>query len=286
MRAFWQSFGVLLIAILPTVAPGHEAVLVRSTPADFANPHDLVLSPDGRHLYVADLGNNVVRVLDAEKLVSVGIIGAGELNAPHDVAFDRQGRLLVADSGNDRIAIFDVQGVAGRRAGEIRGGLDSPEGIVVDADGRVYVTSVSGHNVSVFVNGVLVAREGRHGRQPGAYIRPHDIDVAPSGELYIADAGNNRIQVVDQDLRARRALEGSGFRFREPKYLAFDEHDRLYVADQHNNAVKIFDAARRQIATISGGLNRPEGVTARGGRVWVSDTYNNRVLLYRLKAGP
>lgn len=283
----WLLFVLTLAtAVLPVPSPGHDAVLVKATPRDFANPHDLVLSPDGRYLYVADVGNNVVRVLEPDSLVSLGIIGAGELSAPHDVTFDRLGRLLVADSGNDRIVIFDVQGATGRRVSELRGGLDSPEGVAVDADGRVYVTSAGSHNVSVFENGKLAARAGRHGRSPGAYIRPHDLDIAASGDLYIADPGNNRLQAADRNLQTLRVLEGSGFRFREPKYIAFDEHDRLYVADEHNNQVKIFDARRRPFATISGGLNRPEGVTARGGRVWVSDTYNNRILLYRLEAAP
>ena len=62
------------------------------------------------------------------------------------------------------------------------------------------------------------------------------------------------------------------------------------MADEYNNAVKIFDRGLRQVAVIPparGGrahrLNQPEGVTARGNKVWISDTYNNLVLLYELR---
>ena len=90
------------------------------------------------------------------------------------------------------------------------------------------------------------------------------------------------------------ALGGTPYDFDEPKYLAFDGRGWLYVADEDNNQIKIFDENREPLAVIGSGrrgkgadrLNKPEGVEAVGDRVWVSDTYNHRILLYRLKGAP
>ncbi len=49
------------------------------------NPHDLKLSPDGRYLYVADVGNNRVAILDPETLELLGEFGAGHQSGTHDI---------------------------------------------------------------------------------------------------------------------------------------------------------------------------------------------------------
>ena len=84
---------------------------------------------------------------------------------------------------------------------------------------------------------------------------------------------------------------GAGSDFHEPKYLAVDEGDWLYVADQFNHQIKVFDQSRLAIATIGTGkagkrlgeLDGPEGVEAQMGHIWISDTHNNRILLYKWK---
>ena len=63
----------------------------------YARPHDIVLSPDGRALYVADNGNHRIAVLDPVTLEERGSFGDGEVREPHDVAFDRDGHLLVLE---------------------------------------------------------------------------------------------------------------------------------------------------------------------------------------------
>ncbi len=96
-----------------------RAVLLEKSAVQFSRPHDLVLSPDRRLLYVADVGNNTVQVLDPKTLRIVGKIGADDLDSPHDVFFDDKGRLLVADTGNDRVVIYEVRGAEGKQVGEL-----------------------------------------------------------------------------------------------------------------------------------------------------------------------
>ena len=289
MREQWCSIirasGVPILMMLAVGAHAGAPVFVSASATSFDRPHDVVLSVDGKHLYVADIGNDVVKVLDADTLATVGEIGRGELDNPHDVALDARGRLLVADTGNDRIAIYAIDGTKGKLAGTLSGRLRSPEGVVADGEQRVYATSAGADNVVLFVDGKVAAERRDLGLR-----RPHDIDIDVRGLLHIVDPGNKRIVVVDRDLMPVRVLAGSPFDFNEPKYLAFDEAGRLYVADEHNHQVKIFDRDYRLLWTIGTGrsgkdpgmLRKPEGVAARGGRVWIADTYNDRIVLYRL----
>ncbi len=273
------------------LAAGDEVVFLKASSGKFDHPHDLTLGISSEYLYVADLGNHVVKVLDPFSLKTLGEIGKGDLNAPHDVAFDRMGRLLVADSGNNRIAIYKVNGVTATYEAELRGGLESPEGVTSDTRGVIYVTSAGLHNVFAFKNGKGIDVLGSPGSGIHRFVRPHDIEISFDGRLYVGDPGNNWIQILTPGLDVIGTFRGDGVDFREPKYMAIDESDWLYVADQFNHQVKIFNQHRQSISVIGTGepgkgrrqLSGPEGVEARIGHIWISDTHNDRIVLYKWK---
>ncbi len=255
----------------------------------FAEPHDLVLSLDRSLLFVSDLGNDRVKILDPKTLKTIDVIGQDDLNSPHDVALDNRGRLLVADTGNHRIVLYRVFGTKAQKVDSWDKGFSSPEGVVVDPDGAVYVTNVGHHNVMKFVKGKLVRQVGGKGSGPNQYIRPQDVDLDSQGRVYVADAGNNRIQILDKNLNFMRELKGPPFNFKEPKYLKIDHKGWLYVADKDNHQIKIFDKDFKLQGVIGDGkpgrkrgqLKKPEGVEVWNDNIWVADTYNGRVQLFR-----
>jgi len=290
MRRFLLA--VFALCLLPGAGAAEEvsATFVTASDESLSRPHDLALAPDGRHLYVADLGNDVVKVLDPESLATLGKIGADVLDSPHDVAFDPKGRLLVADTGNDRIAVFEISGTTGKLVASWSEGMDAPEGVVADIDGLVFVTNASGHDVLALRDGKQVAKAGRRGEGPNEYVRPHDIDLGPDGLLYVSDPGNNRIQVLDKDLAYKSELGGPAYGFHEPKYFALDDKGRLFVADEYNHQVKVLDEERRLVLTLGTGrkgkgpdrFNYPEGAEIRGPDLWIADTRNGRIVRYRV----
>jgi YVTN family beta-propeller protein len=266
--------------LAPSVATAQLAPqLIVSGPAELARPHDLVLDPAGRWLYVADMNNDSVAVLDPDSLALAGRIGVGELAKPHDVAFGPDGRLLVADTANSRIAVYELSGTTGLLVAEITAGLNWTEGVAAAPGGDLYASNVGGSDVARFRAGRLIRKNGASGNAPGQLIRPHDIDVAADGRLFIADPGNHRIQIWNADLQPITELRHA---FNEPKYFDLAADGWLYVADQHNNVIKVFDAGLERVVEFGEGiLNLPEGVEVAGQRIWIADTYNDRVRLFR-----
>ena len=274
------------LALAAGGAAAFEARLVKTSEATFARPHDLTLTPDGLYLLVADIGNNVVKVLVPGSLETIGLIGEGELASPHDVDIDARGRVLIADSGNDRTVLYSFDGVGhGGAVAERLAVWDrnqgSPEGVAAGTKGRVYVTNASLNTVIAMEDGAVTAT--METKLSGPLDRPHDIEADHLGRVFAADPGNNRVLVLDQNLAFVRSLEGPPYDFNEPKYVAVDDKGWLFVADEYNNLIKVFDDAYRPMGAVGlgDGLNQPEGVAVSGRYIWVSDTYNNRILLYR-----
>jgi DNA-binding beta-propeller fold protein YncE len=273
----------LLLVFTGAGADAFELEFVAGSPQIYAEPHDVVLSPDGRHLYVADNNNHRIAVLDPASLDLVGNFGDGEVGAPHDVAFDADGRLLVADTNNSRIAIYEVDGAKAELVDELKGSVRRPEGVAVHPNGRVYATGASSGNIEAFEAGTPTAAAG-------GLSSPHDVAVARDGTLWIADAGNDRLVQMTPDLEVIGTVEGSAYAFNGPRYLDFDEAGRLYVADKYANQIKILAPDGSLLMTIGSGeaspgpgeFDRPEGIAIRDDDVWFSDTYNDRIVRYRI----
>jgi len=267
--------------------PALQATLLAEFGYYLSQPHDGAFSPDGRRLYVTDMAYSLMRVLDAESLRLIDTFGRGELSRPHDAAFDRQGRLLVADTGNDRIAIYAVDGAQPKLVGEWKG-LVGPEGVAVAPDGRVYATNTGAGSVSILRDGRLERTVGATGSGAGQFRRPHDVEVGRDGTVYVVDSGNHRVQVFDAEMN-HRASSAADLGLNEPKYLALDG-ERIWLADENNHRIVLLDHDLKAIGILGSGrrgrtpteFNKPEAVLARSPFVWVIDTYNDRIVRLRI----
>ncbi len=93
-----------------------EPILVAASDSSFSRPHDLTLSPDRRLLYVADIGDDAVKVLHPDTLAMLGVIGGGRrgkgadrLNKPEGVEAVGD-RVWVFDTYNRRILLYGLAG--------------------------------------------------------------------------------------------------------------------------------------------------------------------------------
>ena len=273
----------LAMLIASTRAQSFELVYEAHSAQAFAQPHDITLSSDQRYLYVSDNNNDRIAVLDPESLALLGSFAEGEVSEPHDVVFQTDGRLLVADTGNSRIAVYEVSGTKGRLAGEYTGDFYRPEGVAVHPNGRIYVTGAGSGNIVALENGKTVAKAG-------GLSSPHDVAVASDGSIWVADAGNDRLVRMNADLKTLTVVEGKLYRFDGPRYLDLDDKGRLYVADKYAHKIKVLTPGNRLMYTLGedraglgpGLFDRPEGVVIHRNQVWFSDTYNNRIVRYRI----
>jgi DNA-binding beta-propeller fold protein YncE len=277
-----------LLLSLPTFAqPALRATQLAEFADGLAQPHDAAFSPDGKLIYLTDMRNSRIQVLEAMTLKPVGSFGAGELSYPHDAEFDKSGRLLVADTGNDRIAIYEVKGAQAKLGGELKG-LSGPEGVAVTSDGRVLVTNTRNGTLSVFRDGRLERTVAGPGTKDGELRNPHDVEADADGSVYVVDSANNRVQVFDAALK-HRATFGPEFGLSGPKYLAIDGN-RIWLADEYNHRILLFDRGHKLLGVLGSGkrgraadaFHKPEAVLARAPYVWVIDTYNDRIVLLRI----
>ncbi len=187
----------------------------------FLRPRGAIASDDGG-ITVADTGNHRIQSFDREgRSLSVWGLStrgvpksgsaAGQFASPGGVCVGRDGRMLVADSGNNRVQSHAMGVPAqGMSAGwEIWpspalddpmriGNYRMPSGIAVDQRGRTLIADSGNHRIVVRDErvGTWEAWGGRAGTAPGQFVMPMAISIGPGGQLVVADTGNDRLQVA------------------------------------------------------------------------------------------
>jgi sugar lactone lactonase YvrE len=120
--------------------------------------------------------------------------GAGQLSSPAGAEVSADGELFVADSGNDRIAIFAGDGTFART---LIGGLSGPRDVALDGDGRVFVADTGNNRVAVLSTaGALLP--GFESSGEAELSGPTGVAVGGSS-VFVADTGKSRIAVFEED---------------------------------------------------------------------------------------
>jgi DNA-binding beta-propeller fold protein YncE len=140
---------------------------------------------------------------------------------------------------------------------------------------------------------------GTQGSEPSQMATPHDLAIAPDGSIYVADAGNNRIQHFSAEGTfitawgsfgaANGATEAPPGTFNDPWGIAIGPDGSIYVTDTWNNRVQKFTADGKFLKQwgVSGqaetpfALWGPRGIVVDSqGHVYISDTGNKRIIIY------
>jgi len=271
-------------AVLLPASAEPVAEYLGASSVELKNPHDLKLTPDGKHLLVSDVGNNRVAILDPESLELVGEFGSDHQSGTHDVEFDAAGRLYVADTHNNRVTIYELDGLTAKLVGELKDGIRGPEGVLAHPNGRIYVGGAWSGNVVAFEDGKPVA-------ELKGLAAPHDLEVLANGDIWLSDSGNNRMLLLSPELDIKKELKGAPYNFNGVRYMDILADGTLIVGDKDNHQVKIISGDGEILQVIgsgkggkgSGEFRTPEGVEVSGDNVWFSDSGKDRVVRYRLR---
>jgi tripartite motif-containing protein 71 len=198
--------------------------------------------------------------------------------------------VYVADSGNNRIERFNLEGGEAMEwgsAGSGAGQFTYPRGVAAN-EGEVLVADDDNHRIERFdPNGAFQGTVGSQGTGPGQFGFPYGVALDAAGNVYVADDINHRVVKLNPDLSFAGAWGGFGSRPGQlafPRALASDPAGNTYVADTANDRIEVFDPAGNLLRVLGISARGPGGLTApRGlaidptGRLFVSDTVGNRV---------
>lgn len=226
----------------------------RGPEAAFDTPSHVAVDPDGT-LYVADTGNDAIRVISPDGIVSTLV--QGELRGPVGLAVAPDGRLVAADTYNDRIVLIRRDGTVVPIAGTGEPGYADGPGDLAQFD------------------------------------TPAGIAATRDGTLIVADTGNHLLRTIDVHGRVS-TVDLGGARLTHPVAVAVDRNGRLYVTEQRARVLEVgTDGQLRTLTSGAAGfaeglgrtaqLRNPAGIAvAPDGRVVVADSGNRLVRLLDL----
>lgn len=276
---------LLMLQTLPASSSDSLKVIYESeSRSSLDNPHDLKFSPGGHFLLVSDVGNNRVAILDPNTLELVGQFGKDHQSGTHDIDFDKNGLVYIADTHNNRVTIYRMQGMQATLIGELDESIRGPEGVLAHPNGRIYVAGAWSGNVVAYADGIKVA-------ELRGLSSPHDLEIAANGDIWLADAGNDRLLLLTPELTIKEELSGANYQFNGVRYLDLLDDETLIAADKYTHSVKFIGPDRSLLFQLGSGkagrgdyqFTTPEGVEVRGNQLWISDSGNNRVVRYRLE---
>ena len=240
--------------------------------ARFDTPSGVAIDAWGT-LYLADTANHAIRRISPDGMVST-IAGDGtagyrdgpgrdaRFNGPIGVAVDASGRVIVADTYNDRIRAIAPDGTVTTVAGSGKPGyvdgagpaaqFDTPCGVAVAPDGTIYVADTGNSALRAITAAGNVSTVQAWGIDGLA--QPIGIAVAADGTLYMSDARGRIVEIVP-GVRARTIAgsrrgfadgTGEAARFRDPAGIAVVAPGRLVAADRRNALIRLI-AARSQV---------------------------------------
>ncbi|MDD9894251.1 MAG: hypothetical protein OXU24_00510 [Gammaproteobacteria bacterium] len=184
--------------------------------------------------------------------------GAGYIAWPHGIEVDPDGNVWIADArGTDQMQDYDGEpyghqvhkfsptGVLLMSIGVKGGGSNgeccyTPNDVLVAPDGSIFIgeghSSAEGSPNAIYkydADGNLLMKFGEWGMGDGQFRQPHGLAMDSKGRLFVADRGNDRIQIFDQ----QGNLLDIWYQFSRNSGVFIDEHDVLYAADSESGSV-------------------------------------------------
>lgn len=230
-------------------------------------------------------------------LLKIGVRGSdrGNFTWPRGIAVGPDNSIVVADSSNHRVQVFDDRGSFLREFGtygSAEGEFDCLAGVAVNRIGQYIISDRYNHRIQVFdPSGRFLRAFGSQGSTDGKLSYPWGIATDSLGFIYVCDKENHRIQVFQSDgtfVGKFGSLGDKPGQLEHPHYVAVSNTNKVVVSDSNNHRVQIFDVNGRVLSTIGGeGTDEgrfkfPRGVAVDDqGFIVVGDSGNNRIQVFQ-----
>ncbi|MBC7365371.1 MAG: hypothetical protein H7343_00950 [Undibacterium sp.] len=262
-----------------------------ATKATLNQPYEMAWDRAG-NLFFVEIGNHVVRRVDAKSRTITTVAGTGakgfsgdagpaaqaQLNQPHSLAFDATGALYICDIGNHRIRRLNL------------------------AAGTITTWAGTGEKRTA-ADGSPITGSPFHG--------PRALAFGPDGTCWLALREGNALLRLDPKTNTLRRVAGTGqagftgnggpaleAKLAGPKCVALDAAGNVYLADTESHSIRYLDVKKGTIEVLVGNgqkgdgpdgddplkcqLARPHGVFVdTDGAIYIGDSENHRVRVWR-----
>jgi uncharacterized protein (TIGR03437 family) len=238
-----------------------------------------------------------------------GPAASAQLSSPARMFLDSSGNLYFADTVNQRVRKISngtistvagngTAGYGGDKGAATSANLFNPSGVAVDSSGNIYIADtsnhvvrqVSGSNITTFAGNHSGGYSGDGGLAINAQLAfPTAVAVDSSGNVYIADSGNNVIRkVVGGTITTIDAIQP----LHHPNDLVLDTAGNLYIADTEGRRILKFSGGVLSVVAGDGSIgfsgdngpatdatfDDPVGLALdSAGYFYVADTFNSRI---------
>ncbi len=298
IRVAIKAFVVMLWLLC--CQPLHAALVaerVLSIKTGYGQPTDTAVSGNG-DVYVLHGAQSRVVVFSGQgkkknSFAQAGR-GRGELLLPMAISISGQ-RVYIADTGNARIAVFDLQGrfvrnlfLRDKNSPAVR---PAPVSLLI-MENRIIWSDRENHRLcsSDINDGTLLQCWGERGDADGHFEYPYQLAVDAQGYIFAVDVLNARVQMFTSGGRhvmnvGRFGVGVKGGLFR-PNGLALNAQDYLLVSDAYLGELAVFKNGR-SLGLLSAGdtvlrFESPTSLTLHEDRLYVTDTANNSIDIFRL----
>ena len=225
-------------------------------------------------LYVLHRGEPPILRYDSKRRYKNGW-GTGQFKVAHGLRVDDSGNVWTTDNGLHRIQKWS-------RKGELLqtiDGLKSPDDLAFSKDGSIFIADTGNARIVQHTGVAIKNSWGQKGKADGEFGTAHGLAIDANDRIYVADRGNNRVQVFDTSGKHLATWSGFG----NPFGLLWTR-GRLLVSDGDAHKVIELDENGKVAAEWGNGemLKLPHLMTiGRDGTLYIAEVNGQRVQMFR-----